>query len=237
MIWFACKQCGKTHGRGESSIGATIFCECGQGLMVPWESTAGEPPPPPPPVAVPHMPPPLKLEPVSFDPEPPRPGPPPSRSRQRVRAGPRDPNLCLNHDTVPKQAACADCGESFCPACLVDFQRDRLCGPCKNYRVRVMQRPLPAPPLALVSLGVSLVMGPLTFCLVPIGRSPGFPWWSLLAMGPQVVALMLGILAIRQVETDPRTGGRALAFTGTLTAAVTAVLILMLTLYSPRIWS
>ena len=43
MIWFACKQCGKTHNRPESSSGSMVFCDCGNGMTVPWESTM-EPP-------------------------------------------------------------------------------------------------------------------------------------------------------------------------------------------------
>ena len=43
MIWFACKQCGKVHSRPESAAGAMVFCDCGQGCIVPWESTAPEP--------------------------------------------------------------------------------------------------------------------------------------------------------------------------------------------------
>ena len=79
MIWFACKQCGKTHGRPDSAIGATIFCDCGCGLLVPWESTAAEPSTP---VIVADMPLAFKLEPVTFDPvasksELPTPVPPP----------------------------------------------------------------------------------------------------------------------------------------------------------------
>ena len=43
MIWFACKQCGKRHGRAESLVGTLVFCECGQGNRVPWASTVPEP--------------------------------------------------------------------------------------------------------------------------------------------------------------------------------------------------
>src|SRR5262249_16114600 len=43
MIWFSCKQCGKVHGRAENSAGTLVFCDCGQGNTVPWESTAAEP--------------------------------------------------------------------------------------------------------------------------------------------------------------------------------------------------
>ena len=45
MIWFSCPKCGKTHGRPENSAGTMVFCECGQGNRVPWESTVAEPPP------------------------------------------------------------------------------------------------------------------------------------------------------------------------------------------------
>jgi hypothetical protein len=44
MIWFKCKQCGRTHGRGENLSGTTVFCECGTGNVVPWTSTTEAPP-------------------------------------------------------------------------------------------------------------------------------------------------------------------------------------------------
>ena len=43
MIWFSCNKCGKALGRPESSAGAFIFCDCGQGLTVPWDSTIAPP--------------------------------------------------------------------------------------------------------------------------------------------------------------------------------------------------
>src|SRR5438876_4072272 len=43
MISFTCKQCGKVHTRPESAAGTMIFCTCGQGTRVPWESTAADP--------------------------------------------------------------------------------------------------------------------------------------------------------------------------------------------------
>ena len=45
MIWFACKQCGKRHGRAEHLSGTLVFCECGHGNRVPWSSTVAEPEP------------------------------------------------------------------------------------------------------------------------------------------------------------------------------------------------
>src|SRR5437588_8008736 len=77
MIWFTCKKCGKTHGRAENSAGSMIFCDCGHGSLVPWESTAPEPAAAP--VAgVPKVP---DLAPLQFDPVqmPLPPGVPPSK--------------------------------------------------------------------------------------------------------------------------------------------------------------
>src|SRR5262249_10949676 len=140
------KQCAKTLGRPESAIGATIFCDCGLGLVVPWESTAAEPAGSP--VEVTPL-----LEPITFEPEPAKTAPPPApKPRKKIRLGKRDPQYCFNHEEVAKQACCADCGESFCAGCLIRFAGTELCGPCKNYRVRTLQRPVPASNLAILSL-------------------------------------------------------------------------------------
>ncbi len=198
MIWFSCRECGKTHGRPETAIGATIFCDCGTGLIVPWESTAAEPPQ----AAAPENSPALKLEPVTFEAAPPGPappspgrptsgpptsgppshGPPPLRGRKRARVNRRDPAFCFNHEQGPREASCGDCGESFCGACLVAFDGADLCGPCKNYRVKNLQRAIPASNLSIVSLLVALLSGPITIGLLPTGRV-GFPWWTLIAPG------------------------------------------------------
>src|SRR5262249_50920489 len=103
MIWFACKQCGKRHGRAEPLAGTLVFCECGQGNRVPWSSTVPEP------------------EPEAAVPVPPRPRAPgpsadqdrpepeflrPRRTRERRR-----PNsaYCLNHEETTKEATCDAC--------------------------------------------------------------------------------------------------------------------------------
>jgi hypothetical protein len=233
MIWFSCKKCDKTHGRPETAIGATIFCECGAGLIVPWESTAAEPPAPAP---LPDRPPPYKLDPVTFDPVPAKPGPPPLRARKRSRMSQRDPQFCFNHEHVSRHERCADCGESFCAACLVTFEGASLCGPCKNYRVKNLQRSLPPSNLSIVSLLVALATGAITVKLL-MGGQTGFPWWSLVALLPQGVVVTLAILALREAEKDPKIGGRALALTGLVSAAVTIVLIAVLTLYVPHLWT
>src|SRR5262249_25502525 len=146
MIWFSCKQCGKTHGRPATAVGLMVFCECGQGNVVPWESTAAEPP-------VAEVPTKEDLPegaPMKFDveempvwPEPPRRKPPPLPTRARRIVKPRDPKVCLNHDSTPTQEACSDCGEGFCQDCLVYLQGKPLCGPCKNLRIRALHKPAP----------------------------------------------------------------------------------------------
>lgn len=228
MIWFSCKQCGKVHGRAESSVGTVIFCDCGQGNTVPWESTAAEPPPEP--VEVPATP---KLTPVKFDaPPPPTPGP---RDERRRRGGARDPNACLNHEERAKFAGCAECGESFCAACLATLQGDVLCGPCKNHRVRALQKSAPFSSMAVLSLALALLAGPLTFCFLPLGRSSTFLGY--LALLPQIGALVLGATALRRIESQGRLSGRSLALTGIVTAAVTSVIILLLNWYAPKLWT
>ena len=39
MIFFACKQCGKRFERPNQAAGTLLFCPCGAGTHVPWEST------------------------------------------------------------------------------------------------------------------------------------------------------------------------------------------------------
>ena len=232
MISFSCQQCGKTHSRPESACGATIFCECGTGTMVPWESTAAEPLAAPPLADLPAA---LKLEPVTFDAAPSK-SAPPARVRKRGRPRRRDPQFCLNHEEIGRQAACAACGESFCGACLVSFDTGVLCGPCKNYRVKNLQRARPPSNLSIVSMLLALLSAPVTLALLPAGRA-GFPWLSLLAIVPQGLAAALAVLALREAAKDPYAAGRSLAFTGLVGAAVTTVLIVLLTMYSPHLWT
>ena len=126
MIWFPCKKCGKTHGRPENSAGTMIFCACGHGNTVPWESTAAEPASPPV-MEAPRVP---DLAPIQFDPvkgthAPPSPEPaktsssyPSSTSQsiddderysRRGRTEKRDPEFCFNHQRRPRVQTCADC--------------------------------------------------------------------------------------------------------------------------------
>lgn len=255
MIWFACKQCNKVHGRAEGSIGTTVFCECGQGNIVPWESTAKEP------EKAPETPAPReasgagpRLKPIVFESSPPplpageraerrpperkderaAPYSPPEPQGRRERRGPRDPNACLNHDNKVKQNSCADCQEGFCSTCLVTFQGKMLCGPCKNYRLKLLQKPLIIAPFAWLSAILVLALGPLAYCL-PIGTSSWSLLWTFLALVPQAAAIFVGYLAWSQVEKEPGLGGRSLALTGMVGGGVTVFLLLLLNFYGSRI--
>jgi hypothetical protein len=227
MIWFTCKKCGKTHGRPESSVGSMIFCDCGQGNVVPWESTAAAPETPP--VQAATAPPtPILLREESDLPE--------ILPRVRRRSGRYRPDsaYCLNHETVPSQHKCPDCGEAFCSDCVLTLQGTTMCGPCKNYRVRRMMRPPRLSGFALASALLALLTGPLVFCLYPFAASSDASYLSLFALVPQIVAFGLGALALRSTETDAQRSGRSLAITGMVTAAVAGVLTVVMSVFVVR---
>jgi hypothetical protein len=223
MIWFACKQCGKKHGRAESLAGTLVFCECGQGNRVPWSSTAPEPDPveePPAPASPPPRPRPWSPPPDDDR----RPDFPVPRRRREVRRP--NPHYCLNHDDVASEQTCADCRCSFCAACVVSLQGRTLCGPCKNFRVRGINRPAHASVMAIVSFVVGLISGPVSVILgfwaviAHVGSDGigGSVFLCLLALLLPGAALTLAWLALREIETKAQVGGRALAATGATTA-------------------
>ncbi len=223
MIWFACKQCGKKHGRAESLAGTLVFCDCGQGNRVPWSSTTAEPEPaeePPAPAAPPR---PRPWAPPRGDDDR-QPDFPVPRRRREVRRP--NPHYCLNHDDVASEQTCADCRGSFCAACVVTLQGRTLCGPCKNFRVRGINRPTHVSAMAIVSFVVALVSGPVSVILgfmavgmhVTSDSVGGGVLLCLLALALPGVALVLAWLALREIETKPRVGGRALAASGATTA-------------------
>ncbi len=250
MIWFTCKKCGKTHGRPESSAGTMIFCDCGNGTTVPWESTTAEPMTPPV-VAAPKVP---DLAPIQFDPvssstegmpKQSKPGsayprtPPPlddDRPSRRGRNEKSDPDYCFNHQRRPKAQACAECTESFCVDCLVRFQNVRVCGPCKNFLARRSELPPAAGSMANASLIISLIAGPLTMCLLLV--QPGsdamrvLSWLSLL---PQAIALALGAWSLLDAERDRKAGGQWVAAAGVATASLTCVMMVFLNLAAAKL--
>jgi hypothetical protein len=236
MIWFACKQCGKTHGRPEHSIGAMIFCDCGQGLTVPWVSTAPEPPnaaaleaaQTTPAAAAPTA------EPLNFDLPPPsrprQPEPPPRSRRSRKGRGEPDPTVCFNHDTLPKQHVCPECDLSFCNACVTTFRGRLLCGPCKNYEARLLQQAPRVSGWALTSFFVAFFTALFVFW---VGRG----YWvlgTLLAL--QAFAVLAGVTALRRIDRDHRIGGRSQAITGIVLGALVAAVAVMVS-FSVQRWS
>ena len=159
-----------------------------------------------------------------------------ARARKWAHVSRRDPQFCFNHQDVGRHTACAACGESFCEECLVALEGAALCGPCKNFRVKNLQRTVPPAKLAIVSVLIVFLTTPVILSLLPGSRS-GFPWWSLVAFLPQGLAGTLAILGLREAEKDPQATGRSLALSGLFGAGLTTVLIVLLTMYSPHRWT
>jgi hypothetical protein len=233
MIWFTCKSCNKRVGRPESLSGTLVFCECGQGNRVPWTSTTAPPDNPPPETA----PPPRRVPPPPAQRRP-FPPPPPDdprdaeilRPRRRNEFRRRRPGFCFNHDDLATETTCAACKEWFCPVCVVTLQGETLCGPCKNFRIRGLHRPLRTPALAVLALLVGLVSGPVTFCLSFPSLANGMQGSTVTAVALSIITLLLPVgglvlsyFALREIETKPNLGGRGMAMTGATTSLVGAV--------------
>ena len=61
---------------------------------------------------------------------------------------------CTNHPAVVDNLRpCERCSRPFCPNCLIVFQGKRLCGPCKNERIRAVQSGTPEGELQLATVG------------------------------------------------------------------------------------
>ncbi|MBY0524589.1 MAG: hypothetical protein K2R98_14390 [Gemmataceae bacterium] len=220
MIAFPCKQCGKRFERPVDACGTLVFCDCGTGTRVPWESTL-------PPTAEPM---PVNVPARSWSPpEPER----PLGQRRFHEPQPRDRAYCLNHSSAATEHTCADCGETFCAACVVTVQGGVRCGPCKNHRVRGVQRPARLAVLAIFAPLIALAAGGfwLILILMTAGGKPNASF--VLGLGtfgllPQLTAFTLGALALTKVESSDKTSGRDWAITGMVAALVMAVLIVQL---------
>jgi hypothetical protein len=239
MIWFGCKKCGKRHSRAESLCGTLVFCECGFGNRVPYESTVPEPDLPP---AAPAPPPRARtprLDPVDDHRRPPRRSipvddqddwqPPAFRTRPRKEPKKINPNYCLVHDEKPSEHTCKDCQMRFCSSCVVTLQGDTLCGPCKNFRLRGTHRPAPVSQAAVVSALAGLVSAPIGFCasfwgMAQGGQAGGHLGGAVLAvvlgLAFPLAGLVVGGLALRHIENTPNVGGRFLAMTGTVAGLI-----------------
>jgi len=221
MIWFACQQCGKRQGRPEGEAGTLIFCACGMSNRVPWESSGPEEPLPASPTQVDSLPESAESTRIPFTDE--RERDYPARTvRPTIRE--RDPAYCLNHQETPKQQSCVDCKDGFCEDCVVIWQGQVLCGPCKNYRIRQSERPAALSLMALFSLILALAGGLAGFFMVAIAVQAGAPGVAILALAPEVAALVLGLAAIRRIEMDPWVKGRPLAMIGLVAALVAGIM-------------
>lgn len=216
MIWFACKQCGKQHSRDEYLVGTLVFCECGRGNRVPWSSTVAEPE-----EALPLSPSQPRAAALDFDKKRPK-----SDESEKRRAREKrciDPAYCLNHEETPKKVICEACRCSFCSDCVVILQGQTLCGPCKNFRIGSLSRPTSLLPLAivafilgLVSIVVSMILTIAAVFASVVGE-PGVLVAIVCCLIAVVLAcgeLFVGWLALRQIDRQPKFGGRSLATTG-----------------------
>jgi hypothetical protein len=247
MIWFTCHKCGKTLGRPETSAGAFVFCDCGQGLTVPWDSTV-EAPPQAPTVAAPPLPPmvpvpvgeekiPVARRPAQADaPPPPTAARPPEIDLDVRRREPtvRSRACCFNHQDRPVVLKCADCDEGFCTDCLVQFKGKTLCGPCKNFRLREPVRSGTLSGKALTGVILALCSAPLVMCVWPFGATSFVVLLCVLGLLAQMAAAALGVLALRETELNPKLAGRPLAITTVVTAGLATVLTVFFVLFGPR---
>ncbi|MCS7045159.1 MAG: hypothetical protein NZO58_02260 [Gemmataceae bacterium] len=236
MIWFSCPVCQKVHGRPENSAGSMIFCSCGQGVVVPWESTVAAPTV----VAEPaEAVPPPKVEPLTFGgPTQHEPAPVPPRLRPRPRASPRptDPERCFNHDQRPRQHVCAVCELPFCEDCVVRFRGRVLCGPCKNYEIALLQRPPRLPGQAVLSALAASASGVLVLILALTGPTRADWYLAGAAATLQLAAVAFGLWALRAAQNDPRLGGQSVALFGLAGSLYTAALVVAAMIYHHKPW-
>jgi hypothetical protein len=224
MIAFACKQCGKRYERPEETSGTLVFCACGAGTRVPYESSL-------PPMAQPLDPLPPRVERPAprWDTGPAEPQP----LRYWGQQSTRDRSQCLNHGSVPAAHSCADCGEGFCASCAVAFQGSPRCGPCKNFRVRAVQRPPHVSVMAifapLIAIGAGGFWLFLLLFIAGLKLGPGaVAGWGIIGLFPQLLAFTLAALAEMKIESSPRISGRSWAMTGMVAAVVCASWILLM---------
>jgi hypothetical protein len=224
MIWFPCPKCGKALSRPEASAGAFVFCDCGNGVVVPWDSTMSPPAQAAPAQPVPATPLPLRPIPVAEEqipvrrqpPPPPTSGPPPLPTTREVRRRvleTRAPGQCFNHQERPVVRKCDACSEGFCTDCLVLLKGETLCGPCKNFRLKQTDNPPALSVKAIAGVLVAIGTAPLVLCLWPLGATAFAVLLAMLGLLAQLGAIVLGVLAMRETETDPRIAGRSLAIT------------------------
>jgi hypothetical protein len=221
-----------------------IFCNCGQSLTVPWESTAEEPEVVPVLPVAPAAPQPPRMIPVPVGEEripvvhPPR-RPEPAYGRPQRRVGPvvnRDRNYCFNHQDLEVERTCESCAERFCAHCLVLFQGRNLCGPCKNARIKALDEPPKLSGLAVTAALLALALSLSGFCLLPMGAAMDVLPLVVFTLLLQLGTLGMAILALYRTEKTSLLRGKSLAITAVIAAAVGILLTVATMLYGYLQW-
>jgi serine/threonine-protein kinase len=155
---------------------------------------------------------------------------------------------CFNHPDAPAAHRCAECGEAFCAACLVPFRGRWVCGPCKNHRVRVLERQPLTSLLAILTLVFGVGGAAFAMCLTwgqlnlldllrslktPPPDGPVRPWvLGLVGLCAPLLTLATGTASLYAVQRTPKLAGRGLVgigFTAAGLAALWCLLILLRT--------
>lgn len=217
MIEFVCKKCGLAHQRPPEEAGTFFRCQCGQDNRVPWGAVKSVGP--------------VDLEPAEeaglvarvVD------------EGEVVEAAPVDAapggEVCFQHEQAAATRTCADCGVGFCEACLVKLQGETLCGPCKNLRLRRLQRPPRLSMPAVLSTVFALAAAPVSLCVTGAASESGHAGVTVFGAVLPLTAIVLGAVALPQIERDSRLAGRSLAITGVVTGLVGVLLGAFITAY------
>ena len=111
-----------------------------------------------------------------------------------------------------------------------------LCGPCKNFRSRRRELPAATSSVATASLVISLIAGPLMICfLTGAPTNNAMRVLSYLSLLPQLMAIGLGLWALREADRENKGGGQWVAVTGVTAAALTCVMMVLMNLFLNRL--
>jgi hypothetical protein len=80
-----------------------------------------------------------------------------------------------------------------------------------------------------------LIVGPLVLCLLLSNRGESMRVVAWLSLLPQLMAMGLGVWALREAETEGKGGGQWVALTGVATAALTCVMIVLMNQFVARL--
>jgi predicted Zn finger-like uncharacterized protein len=133
---------------------------------------------------------------------------------------------CFNHGNTPAAHRCAECGEPFCTACLVTLQKKNVCGPCKDFRLRPLERPPRTSVLAIFALALGLASAPFGLCLTLLQQTIYPAAWAhtilvgLTGLCAAFLALMTGANAFRAIARTAKLRGHVVAAVGMAVAGL-----------------